>query len=604
MENKALIFLFLLLFVPTTAAQPSGVGHLLIYEVSPYSYPGTHMDYVCVYNPLNVPVNLSEYILTDFEGNISLSGEIMPHSKIYIAENASSFFRFFGFYPNFTFTSLPHDGRFSLSNRGDEVALVNGKIVDMVVYGSSTYSGSGWHGAPVPVSKGHVLRRVSYADTDSAGDWSSFHRIAQSDFTTYSLSTSVELLTLPDDIGEIFRILNSAKKSIYIEMYTISSMKIADLLAEKAESGVNVRVLVEGMPVGGMKNSEKYALNYIVNHGVKVKVMANDLGAHNRYAYVHSKFLVIDNRTSLILTENFDSLSIAPAGNRGFGVIVKSEKVARYLLKVFRDDSKNVQDIREFSNFFYSSPGAVPVESRAPDFASLNITAAVSLVVAPDFSQDALRNFLDSQKWVDVEAMYLRDAPLEWAYPKARRILTWESVIGYGMRKFNAEKMHLRMLHGKMIIGDSGVILGSMNFGNFSMLNNREVSIVVHSPAAVKYYERVFNRDWLGLSRPVAVMHITKDGDKIKVDLTGSEGRISEYIVYVDGKEVYRGKNGIVTLAIQPGKHRITGLIHTSVGDSRITETIEYEPEAPDNRVFIVALIFAAFLYKLWKNHG
>ncbi|NPA75324.1 MAG: phospholipase [Euryarchaeota archaeon] len=603
MENQALIPIILLLFAGGGAAG-AHAGHLLIYEVSPYSYPGTHMDYVCIYNPTGSALTLENLTLTDFEGTVLLHGTVAPGAKIYIAQNATAFKRFFGFFPNYTFMTLPHTGRFALSNSGDELALEkDGNVIDMVSYGNSNYSGAGWNGPPVQVREGHILRRLSAKDTDTAADWSNYHRIGQSDFKNLKVQANVELLTLPDDRGEILRFIRESRKTLELEMYTLSDLQVVKELIAQKKAGVNVSVLVEGAPVGGMRNDERFALHMLTENGITVKMMVSNFGAHNRYTFVHAKFMVRDNKSAMILTENLDSLT--PCGNRGFGVIVRNGRIAAYLEQIFHDDSKNVQDIRAYENLIFHAPAPQRIEVRASEFAPENLSATVSFIIAPDFSMAEFDRFIKSQKSLDVEAMYLRELPLEEAYPRARRILVEYPKQGYDMHRFNSQALHVRMLHGKMMIGTNAVLLGSMNFGNYSMMQNREVSIVLHSHSAVNYYEKVFNHDWHAVPEPEAIMRCTIEGNGISVDMSQSRGRIEKFEIYLDGKNVYSGKRAVVHIHTSPGTHTLAGKIITANGQDTVYEKIHVPGQsAPDSRLIGFAFIFAVFFYKLWKDHG
>ncbi len=216
MEGKALIlpviFLIVFLSIPHVKGDSPAKVQILLYEISPYSYSGENMDYVCVINPSDHAVNLSGYFLTDFEGYLQLHGILKGYQKLYVAQNKSSFFRFFGSYPTWSYGDLKYNGTFSLANKGDEIAIVKeNQVVDMVVYGNSDYSGVGWHGKPVNVSQGHVLRRINLEDTNSSVDWSNYHRIGQSDFGEIRENSEVELFTYPDDYGELFRFVRAFK---------------------------------------------------------------------------------------------------------------------------------------------------------------------------------------------------------------------------------------------------------------------------------------------------------------------------------------------------------------------------------------------------------
>ena len=612
MANKVILIGALALLLLSTGfsyENANSESHLLIYEVSPYSYSGKNLDYVCIINSGESEIDIGNYYLTDFEGYLHLHGVLKPMQRIYIVQNRTSFIRVFGSYPDYTYKDLKYNGTFSLSNKGDEVALMKGgKIDDMLVYGQSNYRGNGWNGEPINISQGHVLRRRSLQDTNSKEDWTNYHLIGQSDFAPINDYTKVEIFTYPDDRNELFRFVNQAKKEILIESYTLSNPHLEKILEEEIRDGVKVKILLEGSPVGGISKEEKSVVQGIYSAGGKVYFMISGGKVHNRYTYVHSKFIIVDEKYALISTENFDEKSIAPCGNRGYGVIVWNESVAKYLTAIFRDDTKSVEDIKIYSGEFkgINLEEENDVQMRSRRFNPMNITASISLAIAPDYSLDKFDQFINSQRWVDVEALYVKDYALSEIYDKSRRILVNYPTQGYNMREFNGENKLLRMLHAKLLIGDNSVLVGSMNFGYSSMTRNREVSIIIKNVTAVNYFENVFNYDWSKHENLVALMSIKKIGNSVTVDLSHSTGDIKEYRVYVDGKLRYEGKNMKITLNLNDGKHRIKAVIVDSSGNNdevEMTVTIRHEVTI-DPRLILILLIFAVFAYKVWKGHG
>ena len=611
MEGKALILLALLFaflfFTPSSHGLTLDNSHLLLYEVSPYSYSGAKMDYVCIVNPSNYKVNLSGYFLTDFEGYLKLKGTIAPHEKLYVAENKSSFLKFFGFLPTWEYDELKFNGTFSLANAGDEVAIwKDNSVVDIVTYGNSNYHGYGWHGSSINITQGHILRRIGTVDTNTSEDWTNYHRIGQSDFSEISEKSNIEIFTYPDDYEELFRFVKNAKRELCMEFYTFSSEKFENEIEEKLKEGVQVKILLEGSPVGGISEGEKRAVENIYEHGGEIYFMENDNGRHNRYSFVHSKFIVRDNSSLLISTENPDEKSISPCGNRGFGVIVRDEKVAEYALRVFHDDIKEVQDIVKYGGWFHvGEEENMPIEVRDREFKPINLTSPISLVLAPDYSLQKFDEFVSSERRIDVEALYIKDYALNKIYPKSRRILVQYPQDGYSMKEFNGEKELINILHGKALIGNSSVFVGSINFCYYSLTKNRELSIIVHSQKAVNYFEKIMNVDWEQKEKLLALLkvHVSKS---IVVDMRNSTGEVSEYRIYMDNKLIYQGHGGFVKISATPGRHLIKGEIVDKNGNTDEVSAEIYVPhnESFDIRIFLFFIIFAVFLYKVWKDHG
>ena len=612
MENKVILLLLILviLIIPYSQGENNvdKAQHLLIYEASPYPYPRTNMEYICIINPSNVRVNLDNYFITDFEGKLILHGSIAPQSKLYIAQNSSSFFHFMGFYPNYTYSQLKK-GRFSLANKGDEIALYkNAKILDIVIYGNSKYNGTGWNGKPLKLSEGHLLRRINLIDTNSSIDWSTYHVIGQSDFKPETFKASLEIFPYPDKWKEVLRFTKEAKKNILIESYTMDSIAFEKVLEEKLREGIRVSILLDGSPIGGIKDSEKYVVQRLYSKGANIKFMVNEpsIGVYDRYTFLHAKFIIVDDKKVLISTENFGSASLSPCGNRGYGVIVRSEEFAKYMAKIFYDDSKNVEDIENYSGSFQNvSWNENRVELRRSIFKSINLSAYIEPLVAPDFSYYLFKNYISQQRELKIEALYIDNYVWNMVKNKTSYALVQYKKKGENVHLFDGYEHYIPYLHAKLMIGDSSILLGSMNFGISSILRNREVSLIIRSKQATNYLSKIFDYDWRGEYEPVIFAHLSQDGNELRIDLSKSVGNIKEYIVYVDGKKVYETSNSIIHIKLGQGEHKIKIVAIDYWGNKASVErNVKIEGNAIDPRLIIFLIFLALFLYEIWKHHG
>ncbi len=595
MEGQV-ILLALLIASPPIFISPT---HLLIYEVSPYPYSGTNLEYVCLLNPTSQRISLDGYTLTDFEGNISLRGAIPPGGKFYIAQNSSAFFSYFGFYPNMTYSS-----KFALANSGDEVALYRGgEMVDLVVYGNSKYKSSEFKGEPPHVSQGHVLRRRNLEDTDSAEDWTNYHRIAQSDFHPSKFRASLEVFEFPDNWREVMRFVNSSKREVLIEAYTLDSEEFINTLLDKMREGVEVRILLEGSPVGGISQAEKVAVHRLWLAGASIDFMVSDeeRRVYNRYTYIHSKFIIVDGEKALVSTENFGHSSMKDTGNRGYGVIVRNRDFAQYLRRIFLDDSKPVVDIKpyqgEFANASYNPQRKL--RFREEIFKPENFTALVTPIVSPDFSETAFWNFIDSQRTLWVEALYIDGEVWGKIENKTEVAITGDG--SHGTLKFQGKYDGINYLHAKLIVGENASFVGSMNFGRYSMERNREVSLLIEGEDVSDYFLRVISYDSKLGDRGFLVVDRDLSGNTLNLNFQRSL-RIERVRVLLDGREIYYGSPEEINLKLDPGIHRVHVDAWDYNGNSwSVGFEISVEREYPW-RAVVSSLLIAVFLYKLWKG--
>ncbi len=253
-------------------------------------------------------------------------------------------------------------GELRFGNAGDELLLLdrNFRVVDALVFSEDTenvtYTGAGFFGpaAPFPAEGGLLVRNREpsglHADTGAAGDWTSPRdpRIGQSDIESLELRTQAEttVFTLPEaGVGLIIQELLQAKESVYINIYQFTHHQLLPPLLNLLGNDVHVEILLEGFPMENIPEEEKYILSSLVAAGGKVAFMISDpeQNIHDRYQFDHAKYLIIDNKTLILLSENLkpSGLPTDPKeekGNRGWGLVSRDPRVAGFFADVFCED--------------------------------------------------------------------------------------------------------------------------------------------------------------------------------------------------------------------------------------------------------------------------
>ena len=118
----------------------------------------------------------------------------------------------------------------------------------------------------------------------------------------------------------------SAEHRVLVNVYELTSANITADLINAKKRGVDVEVLLEGGPVGGISPSEKSAIWRLNQSGIPVFEMTTPEGGHAPYRYDHAKYVVIDDRAVLVTSENFGHSGFPPTGetgNRGWGVVME-----------------------------------------------------------------------------------------------------------------------------------------------------------------------------------------------------------------------------------------------------------------------------------------
>lgn len=476
---------------------------------------GTHPELVEVYpNPaapddegefvtVQVPadVNISEYAIADSNDVVSLGAATVRDT----ASNTRNLT--FSTAPNLTrrlidgiVNTLP-DG-LQLANSGETVQLLhNGSIVDSAAYEQATESSVYQVATSTWRPLGATIKPVV---SDKGG--------------------TVEAFVLPDAPERATSFLETATDRILLAGYTLSSPEVVDSLVRAHERGVTVEVLAEGRPVGGMDGRAAAALDRLARSGVSVQVVGGD---HARYRYHHAKYAIVDNR-ALVTTENWKESGTGGASSRGWGVVTGQQHIVDGLAETFREDSTWVDAI-EWEAFedptltqSESPQGSYPTEFEPERFS----VEETRLFLAPDTAETVLRDTLrNAQESIAIKQMAIGDETFPLLREAVRaaergvdvRILlsgAWyaeeanRELQTYLERQAEREDLPLSVrvatpdgafekIHAKGVLVDGETtVIGSLNWNNNSMRNNREVGLVIESTEVASYYGDVFDSDW------------------------------------------------------------------------------------------------------------
>ena len=402
---------------------------------------------------------------------------------------------------NRTVRPLPDGIR--LADDGDRVRLLReGRVIDSLAY-------DGW--AP----EGEVFDAASEAWTP----------LGATDRPVVSAEqTDAEAFVVPDEGGRARELLSGADERILLAGYTLTSQSIVEALVQAHERGVNVRVLVDGSPVGGMSGRGAAALDTLARNGIDVRVIGGDRA---RYRFHHAKYAVVDDR-ALVTTENWKPAGVGGAASRGWGVVLSSDAIVEGLTETFDRDTgwhdaiawdEHDPTITESGRARGAYPTAFEAQSVSVDRAEL--------VVAPDNAADRLHELIagaEETLWVKQVSVSGREMPLLQALIDAAdrgvdvrlllssawyveeensRLARWleeqadRHELPLEVRLAEPEGAFDR-LHAKGIIADDSVVVGSINWTNNSVQNNRETAVILHGEEPTSYFRSVYAADWTG----------------------------------------------------------------------------------------------------------
>ena len=210
-------------------------------------------------------------------------------------------------------------------------------------------------------------------------------RFSPAVFQNVSITTFVS----PDCSSDLLSYaMNQATDEVLLNVYEISSPVIGESLIAAHARGVDVKVLVEGGPVGGISQEENMVIRNLSQNGILVNTMVSLSGDPAPYRYDHAKYLVIDRRAILLTSENFGYTGFPPkgmTGNRGWGVYIDNSALAGYFSTVFMTDY-NGKSITVYKGSA-GNPESTPSGTYTVEFAPGHfVGATVHPVIAPDTS--------------------------------------------------------------------------------------------------------------------------------------------------------------------------------------------------------------------------
>ncbi|MFT4889508.1 MAG: cardiolipin synthase [Halobacteriales archaeon] len=391
-----------------------------------------------------------------------------------------------------------------LSNAGEVLALrADGVTVDTVTYDGAR--AASWH---------------------RNGSW---HPLGATDFDPVTVpGGSGRVFVLPDSPAAPVAPLRNASDRILLAGYSFTSERIGRALRSAAERGVEVRVLLDGAPVGGLSRREARLLDRLVAAGVEVRLLG---GPRARYAFHHAKYAVVDDR-AVILTENWKPSGTGGRSSRGWGIVLGAP-TAEHLARVFRADTGAPDAIRweeyRTEREFSTEEDGGSSRSYPARFQPRRVSVEeVEVIVAPDNAGRSVQRILGSAN-SSIRVVQMRidgrnDPFLRASLAAARRgvrveILlssTWyvreeNRRLARWLRRLAREEglpVAVRLaeprstfgkIHAKGVVVDGKrVLVGSLNWNEESWRRNREVVVVVHGREAAQYFERVFRSDWRG----------------------------------------------------------------------------------------------------------
>ncbi len=489
---------------------------------------------------------IGELRLTDFEGDLIIYNLYFEKGEeIVIAADKEGYKEIWHTEPDLImYEDFETNGNFKLANTEDELLVyVDGDLSDAFYYGNGE-GGIGWTGERV-----ETLGHASYAkrkdqDTNSAEDWnwSRDWKVGHSSFDqeSFSYQGNTTAFASPDNSKEVMiDFLDQVESSLKVAIYELRNKKITKLIADLAEDGIEVNVLAEGVPVGGLSEEVRTCLSKVRKSGGQVHLMGGY--GYSPYRFLHSKMMIADSERVLISSENFGytGYPVNPTyGNRGWGVVLENENIIDYYSEVFLSDMKYggefvAEDIEGFE--YNNTNNHLGFHYRSFEPLEIREEVKVSTVISPDTSKSSILDMIESadesiylqqfyiRKWGQGENPFVSsiiEKAKEGVEVKILLDSTWYNLNNYTngigndglVRMLNSlaedkeldldakllsDQHGLSKVHNKgMIVDENKVLISSINWNSNSVLQNREAGIIIENEEIGEYFSDVFLSDW------------------------------------------------------------------------------------------------------------
>ena len=438
-----------------------------------------------------------------------------------------------------------------MPNSGASIQLVSpeGIVADTFVYGNGPTSVIGWDGPSIaePVT---TVDRILYLrgdgcgdmlDTNRSNDWEMRWSVAGASHfcgvNTFTDNTSVIPLIGPEDgMDEVIQMINHANDSIHLHVYQLHHPKLAMALIDASNRGVEIIVVIHEPENWWSDSVVSQTLGIaweLENAGIDV--MQFTASSSSPYQYIHSKVAVVDSTQVWIGSGNWKETSLPDdgVGNRDWGVIVDSTDLASIILERMAFDENPSELHVEDST--YSQPDAgsyqAPVAYVAQPSVATSIDGPLSgeLLTCPDDCMQGLADFINSADSEILLSLQYFELDWYWGWQENPLLESLENAADRGIKIRLAINQHyvndnpgireavntlnewegdveailmsenetVTKLHNKgVIIDGESVLISSINWGDNSILRNREMGLIIHSESVTEPYLESFWADW------------------------------------------------------------------------------------------------------------
>jgi cardiolipin synthase A/B len=293
-------------------------------------------------------------------------------------------------------------------------------------------------------------------------------------------ATAADLIVAPDQgYQSIYQFISAAHTTLDMTMYELTDTTAEQDLAQDAQRGVQVRVILDE---NLEKSNNQAAYTYLSQHGVRV------VWASTRYAATHQKTITTDSTTSVILTGNLTTQYYSTS--RDFAFVDTTAADVAAIEQTFAAD---------FTGATITPPSGADLvwspTTAMPDMLAVINGAKTTLQVENEEMGNAtITNALiaAAKRGVAVQVIMTRSS--DWS--KAFGQLT-----DGGVKVATYASSASLYIHAKVIVADAGqtgahAFMGSENFSTASLTRNRELGLLVIDTRIIAALHDTLTKDY------------------------------------------------------------------------------------------------------------
>jgi phosphatidylserine/phosphatidylglycerophosphate/cardiolipin synthase-like enzyme len=324
-----------------------------------------------------------------------------------------------------------------------------------------------------------LVAACSSASSDTTSPNAEEDDLTSSCSPTGARRPGIALSVLPDAGEAAFTdSLDKATKSIRVMVYMMGTDKVFATLTNKAQSGVDVRVILDG---NAQRSFNQPAFDGLTKAGAKVK------WSDPKFPFMHAKSFVVDGDEAVISTGNFPASLVAH--ERNYVAVDDNGADVRSLAAVFDADFAGTDPALTCTRLLVS-----PVNSKQRILDHINSAKTSLLVESLELADSDVIDAILAKKAAGLDVrVVLADPTWNKTNSNADTAKTFKGK-SIDTRFIPKDRM---LVHVKNVIVDGvRAYMGSENLTSTSLEKNREVGLLVTNKDAVSVMTSTFEGDF------------------------------------------------------------------------------------------------------------